>query len=110
MMTPPAVGIGVLEVGPVPQKSRSEERFLHLGVRLEHLEAGEQLNIISKSSTGSDGGVDVETVRYAGVEVVRAVTWRRVNRPGALFERHVISQHRNRVTVVQRVSESKTLE
>jgi hypothetical protein len=47
---------------------------------------------------------------HARVEVVAAMARRGVHDAGALLERHVIGQHAERVTLVERVRETQALE
>ena len=59
-----------------------------------------------KCPPGPDRRVDLEAVAHAGVEVVRAVARRRVDRAGAGVERDVVAQHAERDARVERVLEA----
>ena len=62
-----------------------------------------------KCPAGPIGRVDLEAVPHAGVEVVGAVTGRRVDGAGAGVERDVVGEHAERIALVERMPETDAL-
>src|SRR5262249_12015867 len=86
------------------------ERRLDRGIRVEDALPAEPLDGLEKMPGRTDRRVDLEPVFHAGGEVVAAVPGSRVHGAGALFERHVVGEHAERVTGVERMAESDPLE
>src|SRR5215813_8179347 len=89
----------------MPQPAARLERFFDLRIGIEDTHPAKQLDIVEKMSRRADWRVDVETVPHAGVEVVGAVAWRRMNRSRAGIERHVLAQHAQGFPRVKRMLE-----
>ena len=106
----PAVRVGVLDVGPLPQPALLGESRLHARVGLEDAQPAEQLHIVREVAARPDRRVDVETVADARPEVVGPVAGGGMDGAGALIEGDVVGQHRHRVALVQRVPEPQALE
>src|SRR5215208_2844441 len=94
----------------MPQPAAFVQRLLDVRVRIEDALAAKQLYGVEKVPAGPDWRVNVETVFLAGQEIVRAMTRRGVYGARSLFQGDVISQHRDRVALVQRMSEVQALE
>ena len=93
----PAVRILVRERLAVPQPAALLERLLDLRVGVEDALAAEELDGVEKMPGRPDRRVDLEAVLHAGVEVVGAMSRRRVHRARARVERHVVAEHAERV-------------
>jgi len=106
----PAVRVRVGERLAVPESAAGRQRLLDPRVGVEHALAREDLDLVQEVAAGPDRRVDVQAVLHAGIEVVRAVTGRRVHRAGALFERHVVREDADRVTPVEGVLKADPFE
>src|SRR4029453_9812717 len=72
--------------------------------------AAEELDCLEEVTPRTDRRVDVESVSPAGVEVVGAVTGRRVDRAGAGVQRDVLTEHTERWPRVERMLETNVLQ
>ena len=91
-------------------RPRSFSASLDVRVRVEDPLAAEQADGVEKMPARTDRRVNLQPVLHAGVEVVGAVTGRRVHRAGAGIERDVVAEHRHRIAVVKRMTEPEALE
>ncbi len=105
----PAVRVLVGQPLAVPETPTLLERLLDVRVRVEHALAREHLDRVQEVPARAHRGIDVKAVTDAGIEVVRAVAWRRVDGARAGVERHVVSQHAERHPRVERVQEADPL-
>ncbi len=110
VMAAPAVRILMRERLAMPEAPPLLERRLDVRVRIEHALPAEQLHGIEEMAARSDRRVDLEAVFHAGGEVVTAVAGRGVHDAGPGLERHVLRQHADRWTRVQRMLETDVLQ
>src|SRR5262249_46301509 len=89
----------------VPESAARLERFFDLRIGIENTHPAKKPDIVKKMPRRSDWRVDLETVPHAGVEVVGAVAWCRVDSPGAGVEGHVFAQHAQGLARVKRMLE-----
>src|SRR5688500_19760640 len=94
----------------VPQPAALVQRLLDVRVRLEHLLSAKELDRVEKMPAGTDRRVDVEAVLHPGQVVVRAMSWRGMDRARSLVERDVVGEHGDRIAFVERVPETQSLE
>ena len=99
----------MLDALAVPEPAARGERLFDLRVRVENPLTSEELHRVEKVACRADGRVDVEPVLHAREEVIGAVTRGCVDRAGALLEGHIVAEHGQRVALVERVPEYKTL-
>ena len=92
------------------KRPRSAERGLHLGVRIEHTLPAEQLDVLEEVAARTDRSVNLQPVLHTGLEVVAAMAGRGVDRTRALLDGHVVGEHAERRTRVERVLEADVLE
>ena len=92
-MASPAVWIRVVKVTAVPKSFSSYEGFFDLGIGIEDAQASKQLNVGGEFPIRSNWSVDLEPITRSCVEVVGAVAWRGMYRPGTLLNRYVVSQN-----------------
>ena len=106
VVTPPAMRVRVLERRTVPEPSPFLKRAFDVGIGVEYPAAAKQLDGIEKVSPGTDRSVDLEPVLHARVEVIAAMTRRRVYRARSLLQRHVVAEHAQRRASVERMLEA----
>ena len=106
VVTAPAVRILMREGLAMPQASALGERRFDFRVGVEDALAAEQFDGIQEVSRRTDRGVDFQSVAHAGVEVVGAVSGRRVNRARAGVQRDVGAEHAHRIALVERMPET----
>ena len=106
----PAVRVGVLDLGPLPEPAALGQSRLHVRVRLEDPHSTEQLHVGREAAARPDRRVHVEAVLHPRVEVVGAVARGGVDGAGALVEGDVVGQDGNRVALVQRMPEPQAFE
>ena len=106
----PAVRVGVLVRLVVPEAAAFRQRLHDRGIRFEDLLPRKQPDIVREPAVRSDGRIDVEPVLQPSQVVVGAVAGSGVDRTGALLERHVVGEHSERRTVVQRMREPEAFE
>jgi len=66
------------------------------GIGIENKHPRESIDVLHESAIIIDRTKDLQTVVHAGDIVVLAMSWCCVHAPGALIERHIISQNQKR--------------
>ena len=94
----------------VPEASALFERFLDVGVRVEHALPAKQLDVLEEVTSGPDRRVDLEPVLDAGLEVVAAVTRVPCGPPPCPVRRDVVGEHTEGGPRVERVLEADVLQ
>jgi hypothetical protein len=100
----------VLQLAAEPEPAAFGQRSLHDGIGFEYFQAADHAHVRQKAAIRADRRVDVEPIARPDGKVIRAMSRRRVHDARALVERHVLAQHGQRITIVERVPELDALD
>ena len=99
----------MIEILAMPETTAFLERRFDLRICFVDLLTRKELDRLDEVSSGVERRVDLESVLDAGMVVVGAVTWSRVDHAGSGFQRHVGAKHAERVARIERVTKRQPL-